>query len=156
MQWKDAMDALYQHAVDKKDKYAQVRIVEAMTLEYPESQEFCGLAATLNAELGHFEMSAVYYCALNHNHSDGRFAARAIKMYLKGNNVVAALSVVSELPSTQQDEVRLILMGIQSDRKVLQANRGDKNAGKRISEAYKKLGIADSLLNPVSKFRQIE
>ncbi|OCX53002.1 hypothetical protein BEL04_01410 [Mucilaginibacter sp. PPCGB 2223] len=154
IQWKDAMSALYQRAVDKNDKSAQVRIAEAMNLEYPENEAFCGLAANLNAELGRFEMAAVYYCALNYIHPDSRYVARAIKMYLRGNSIAAALSVVPELPPAQQDKVREILMGIQADKNFLQANPGDNAAMGRLSDAYKKLGIADSLLHKEVKLRQ--
>ena len=154
MQWKDAFGYMFERASQTGDKAKQCVLAEAMALEYPQSQDFCGLAATLNEQLGHFDMAALYYCALNHIHADGRFAARAIKMYLRGKNVDAAISAVSELPSNQQDEVRSILTGIQADEKILQAAPADKNATQRLSDAFKKLGIADSLLKPDKKLKQ--
>jgi len=147
IQWKDAMGELYQRAIDEKNKSAQVRIVEAMNLEYPESEAFCGLAASLNADLGRFEMAALYYLELNHLHPNGRFSARAIKMYLRDDNAVAALAVIPDLPVAQQEKIKLLLTGIQTDKKILKANPNDKNALGRLSDAYKKLGIVDGALN---------
>jgi hypothetical protein len=154
LQWKDAMSVLYQRAEAQKDKAAQVKIVEGMMLEYPNSEDFCGLAATLNADLGRFDMAALYYRSLNQIRADGRFPAKAIKMYLRGNNIAAALSVVPDLPEAQQERVKALLTGIQADKKVLQGNPTDKNAMERLSGAYKKLGITDSVANAVTRLRQ--
>lgn len=150
LQWKDAMGALYERALAQKDKPQQLKIMEALSLEYPQSAQFCGLAATLNAELENFENAAMYYRKLNRINPDSRLVARAIKFYVRADKINQALGAVADLPPAQQTQVSAILNSIHTDRLTLVLHPADAEARKRLDINERKLGITDDIKNKMS------
>jgi len=147
LQWKDAMGALYERVLAQKDKQQQLKIMEALSLEYPQSAQFCGLAASLNAELKNFENAAMYYRQLNRINLDSRLVARAIKLYVRADKINYALNTVADLPPAQRTQVSEILTSIHADRLTLALHPADAEAKKRLNTNEHKLGIADDLVD---------
>jgi hypothetical protein len=147
LQWKDAMGELFEHSKQVNDNEGALKIVEAMSLEYPQSEQFCGLAASLNASLHHYEMAALYYKKLQIIDPGKQFTPRVIKFYLRSGKPERALESVAYLPRLQQDGVGNILKQIISDKKLLKTEQDNKQAIDHIMANYRLLGIPDSLVN---------
>ena len=147
MQWKDAMEQLFERSKQAKDHKGALKIVEAMTLEYPQSEQFCGLAASMNADLHHYEMAALYYKKLQVINPGSQFTPRVIKLYLRSGKPEMALASVKDLPEVQQTKVSMILRQIANDKRILKSHATNKQAVGRIFANYKLLGIGDSLIN---------
>jgi len=124
-----------------------LKIAEAMTLEYPQSEQFCGLAASLNASLHHYDMAALYYKKLQAIDPGKQVTPRVIKLYLRSGKPESALESVADLPVLQQDRVGNILKQIISDKKLIETKPDNKQAIDHIMASYRLLGIPDSLVN---------
>jgi tetratricopeptide (TPR) repeat protein len=147
LQWKDAMEQLFELYKKANDQKGALKIVEAMTLEYPQSEQFCGLAASMNADLHRYEMAALYYKKLQAINPSNQVTPRVIKLYLRSGEPEMALASVKDLPEIQQAKVTTILKQIVADKRILKSQADDKQAIVRIAANYKLLGIADSLVN---------
>ena len=147
LQWKDAMEELFERNKQTHNDEGSLKIVEAMTLEYPQSEQFCGLAASLNAGLHHYEMAALYYKKLQAIDTAKQVVPRVIKLYLRSGKPEKALANVKYLPQVQQAHVADILKNIMADKQLLKSQPDNKQAAGRIMASYKLLGIPDSLVN---------
>lgn len=147
LQWKDAMEQLFERNKQMHNDEGALKIVEAMALEYPQSEQFCGLAASLNTGLHHYDMAALYYKKLQAIDTAKQVAPRVIKLYLRSGKPEMALANVKYLPQVQQAHVSNILKDIMANKQVLMSQPGNKEAVSRIMASYKLLGIPDSLVN---------
>ena len=145
--WKDAMADIFKYAQKTKNNEYLLKVVEAMTLEYPESEQFCGLAASLNAASHHYEMAALYYKKLNRIKPNYLIIPQVIKLYLRCGEPEKALSNVLYLVPAQQAKVKNIIDHIIADKHTLRSVPDDKQANDRIIANYKRLGLSDSLVN---------
>jgi lysophospholipase L1-like esterase len=147
MQWKDAMESIFDRAMQTHDKEGARRVVEAMALEYPQSKQFSGLAANLNTTLQNYNMAALYYKKLEEITANYTTTPKIIKLYLRAGEPDKAMESVKDLSPVQQDQVGKIINQIIADKHILRSQRDNKLANNRIIANYKKLGIPDSLIN---------
>jgi len=146
MEWRDAMEYAFEHDRQVNDKKRACLIAEAMILEYPYNDQFCGLAATLNAGLGNYDLAALYYKKLAAITSTDQYAPRIIKLYLRAGEADKALLNIKLLKPEQQTLVKEILNEIVAAKKTIHTNPGDHDAIDLLMADYKKLGLPDSLV----------
>jgi tetratricopeptide (TPR) repeat protein len=151
IKWKDALGAMFDRAEQTGNKAKQRTVAEAMALEYPQNGQFCNMAASLNTDLGDYDMAALYYKKLNSISPNDRLIARVIKLYLRAGELNNAMSTVKDLPSAQQEQVKSILTRISIAKQLLDTNKEGKQAFDTLAANYKKLGIPDSLITAIMK-----
>jgi len=123
------------------NKQGALTVMEAMVLEYPENEQFCGFSANLNAILNNFDKAAFYYKKLYAISPSEPIAQAIIQNYLKADKPEQALACVKYLSQVQQGPVESVLMQIMSDKQMLKKQPGDQQILARITAEYKTMGI---------------
>ena len=141
MEWIVAMGKIFEHNKLAGNKQGALKVIEAMTLELPQNEQFCSYAANLNASLNDFDKAAFYYKKLYMLNPTDQVAQSIIQSYLRADEPQYALANAGYLPQDQQAQLRGLLLQIISDQKILKANPGENQAIARITACYAKLGI---------------
>jgi len=141
MEWIVAMGQVYEHNKLEGDKQGELKVIEAMTLELPQNEQFCSAAANLNAVLNNFDKAAFYYKRLYMLNPTDQAAQSIVQSYLRADEPQYALANSGYLPQNQQAQVRSLLFQIIRNEKALQANNNNNEAILRIAAAYAELGI---------------
>jgi len=146
-EWRVAMGEIYSRDKQTDNKQGALKVMEAMSLEYQQNEEFCGFSANLNAILGKYDEAAFYYKKLYEISPGQQIAQAIIQTCLKADKPGQALPYVKGLANEQQGQVESILTQIISDKQLLKAQPGNQQAVTRLAANYKLLGIAPTATN---------
>ncbi|WP_183579752.1 GDSL-type esterase/lipase family protein [Mucilaginibacter sp. X5P1] len=141
MEWIVAMGQVYEHNKLTGNVRGELKVIEAMTLELPQNEQFCSYAANLNGALNNFDKAAFYYKKLYMLSPNDQVAQSIIQSYLRADEPQYALANVGYLPQDQQDRLRSLLSHIIVDKEMLKADAHDTLAMTRLAENYAELGI---------------
>jgi len=144
MQWRDAMNMIFEHDKQTDNKQGALRVLEASSLEYPQNEQFCGYAANLNAILNNYDKAIFYYKKLYNLSPGDQIPQSIIKLYIKAGEPQKALAFVPNLPQAQQAPVGNILGQILMDERTLKAQPDNKQAADRMATNYRLLGISEN------------
>jgi len=146
-EWRVAMGEIYSRDKQTDNKQGALKVMEAMSLEYQQNEEFCGFSANLNAILGKYDEAAFYYKKLYEISPSQQIAQAIIQTCLKADKPGQALPYVKGLANEQQGQVESILTQIISDKQLLKAQPGNQQAITRLAANYKLLSIAPTATN---------
>ncbi len=141
MEWIVAMGQVYEHNKLAGNVKGELKVVEAMTLELPQNEQFCSYAANLNAALNNFDKAAFYYKKLYMLNPTDQTAQSIIQSYLRADEPQYALANAGYLSQNQQPQVRSLLSQIIKNEKALNVNNNNAECILRIAAAYAELGI---------------
>jgi len=147
MEWIVAMGKIFEHNKLAGNKQGALKVIEAMTLELPQNEQFYSYAANLNTALNNFDKAAFYYKKLYMLNSDSQVLQRIIQLYLRAGEPQYALANVDYLPQEQQEAIKNILLQIINDKKALESDPNNKPAIARIAANYKMFGIEKTTNN---------
>lgn len=141
LQWKDAMLQLFDHDKQTDDKQGALKILEALSLEYPLNEQYYGFAANLNGILNNYEQAAFYYKKLNAVAPTDQVTQTELQMYLRADEPEKALAVVKDLPQNVQLPAETAITQIISDKATLKKDPANQQASARMAANLKALGI---------------
>ena len=141
MEWIVAMGKIFEHNKLSGNLRGELRVIEAMTLELPQNEQFCSYAADLNSALSKFDMAAFYYKKLYLLNPEDQTAQNIVQSYLRADEPQYALKNVGYLSQNQQIQVKNLLAQIISNEKALKEDSKNGQAMLRIATAYAALGI---------------
>ena len=141
--WPDGMNQLFNYYKTSNDKEGALRIMKALSLEYPTEKQFYGNAANIDAILNNYDEAAFYYKKLYQLDPNDQLAVNIFQLYLRADEPNKALGCVKNLPQAQQDQALSILTQIINDKAILAKNPHDAQATARLITDYKLLGLAD-------------
>jgi len=145
MEWRVAMGQIFDHDKQTDNKEGALRVMEAMALEYPQNEQFCGYTANLNAILEHYDMAAFYYKKLNTIAPADQLPQIELQMYLRADEPEKALNVVKDLQQNVQAQAGALITQIISDKQTLKKDPANQQALARIAANLKLLGV-----NPIA------
>lgn len=140
-EWRVAMGEVFEHDKKTDNKQGALRVMEAMALEYPQNEQFCGYAANLNAILEHYDMAAFYYKKLNTIAPADQIPQIVLQMYLRAGEPEKALNLVKDLQQGVQAQAGTLITQIISDKQTLKKDPGNQQASARIATNLKLLGV---------------
>jgi len=140
-EWRVAMGEIYDHDKQVDNKQGAITVMEAMALEYPQNEHFCGYAANLNAIAGNYDMAAFYYKKLNTIAPADQFPQVELQMYLRADEPEKALGVVKDLQQNVQAQAGAAITQIINDKQILKKHPADQQALARIAANLKLLGV---------------
>jgi tetratricopeptide (TPR) repeat protein len=145
MLWATALGQVF--AYDKKtgDIPGQLKIAEAMVLQYPQTPDFYGYSGNLNAKLGNYAQAAFYYRKLYMLNNDATLPQIIFKLYLEADDPANALKYVAN--SASPKALTAVLNEIINDESQLKTNPGNKTLTQQIAADYNKLGLDKVKLN---------
>ncbi len=141
MEWRVAMGQIYEHDKQVNNKQGALRVFEAMSLEYPQNEQFCGYAANLNALVGNYDMAAFYYKKLNTIAPSDQLTQTEVQMYLRADEPEKALSVIKDLAQNVQAQAGAAITQIISDKQILRKDPANQQASARMAANLKALGV---------------
>ena len=141
IEWRVAMGQIYEHDKRVDNKEGAVRVFEAMSLEYPQNEQFCGFAANLNAILERYDMAAFYYKKLNTIAPSDQLTQIELQMYLHADEPEKALNMVKDLQQNVQAQAESLITQIISDKQTLKKDPGNQQASARMAANLKLLGV---------------
>ena len=141
IEWRVAMGQIYEHDKRVDNKEGAVRVFEAMSLEYPQNEQFCGFAANLNAILERYDMAALYYKKLNTIAPSDQLTQIELQMYLHADEPEKALNMVKDLQQNVQAQAESLITQIISDKQTLKKDPGNQQASARMAANLKLLGV---------------
>jgi lysophospholipase L1-like esterase len=143
MFWATALGNLYSYDTKNGDKQGALKIVEAMVLQYPQTQDFYGYSANLNADLGNHALAAFYLRKLFMLNKDASLPAAIFKQYLQADDPTSALLFSKNTPAPDQKATAAVLNQVISDEARLKTKPGDKALLQQIAADYKNFGLSD-------------
>jgi len=141
MEWRVAMGQILDHDKQVDNKEGALRVFEAMSLEYPQNEQYCGYSANLNAILGRYDMAAFYYKKLNAIAPSDQLTQTELQMYLRADEPEKALGVVKDLQQGVQAQAEMVIMQLISDKQTLKKDPANQQASARMVANLKLLGI---------------
>ncbi len=141
IEWRVAMGQIYEHDKRVDNKEGAVRVFEAMSLEYPQNEQFCGFAANLNAILERYDMAAFYYKKLNTIAPSDQLTQIELQMYLHADEPEKALNMVKDLQQNVQAQAESLITQIISDKQTLKKDPTNQQASARMAANLKLLGV---------------
>jgi tetratricopeptide (TPR) repeat protein len=139
MGWTNAMGELYRYDIKNNNNQEAVKVVEAMVLQYPQSEDFYNLSGNLNNTLKNYGQAAFYYRKLFMLNNNPQIAQTVYQLYLKADDPVNALKFVQYSP--QQDRAKTALTQIIKDKISLKAEPNNITLKQLIVTNYKVLGV---------------
>jgi len=141
LRWDNAMGQLYRY--DKKMGYyqAELKVLEGMVLQYPQTQDFYGLSGVLNANLKNYNQAAFYYRKLFMLSNDPMTAEAVYQFYLKADDPARALTFVQYNPAHETEQSRKVLIQIVSDKAQLNTPKDNLALRQQIAADYTDLGM---------------
>jgi len=147
MEWRVAMGQIYEHDKQVNNKEGALRVFEAMSLEYPQNEQFCGYAANLNAIVGNYDMAAFYYKKLNTIAPSDQLTQTELQMYLRADEPEKALTVVKDLAQNVQAQAGAAITQIITDKATLKKDPANQQASARIASNLNLLGVTPMAAN---------
>jgi len=141
MEWRVAMGQIFEHDKQVDYKEGALRVFEAMSLEYPQNEQYCGYSANLNAILGHYDMAAFYYKKLNTIAPSDQITQTELQMYLRADEPEKALNVVKDLQQGVQAQAEMVITQIINNKQILKKDPGNQQASAQIAADLKLLGV---------------
>lgn len=141
MEWIVAMGKIFKHNKLTGNVRGQLKVIEAMTLELPQNEQFCGYAASLNTVINNFDKAAFFYKKLYMLNPTAHAAQSVIQSYLRADEPQYALANLVYLPQDQQSKIKSVLVQIIRDKKSLLVDSNDSQTIARKVASYSKLGI---------------
>jgi len=141
--WPDGMNQLFNYYKTSNDKEGALRIMKALSLEYPTEKQFYGNAANIDAILGNYDEAAFYYKKLYQLDPSYQLSVNIFQLFLRADEPAKALAYTKNLPQAQQAQAFNILTQIISDKAILAKQPHDPQATERLITNYKLLGLAD-------------
>ena len=143
MLWSTGMGQVFAYDKTNGNKAGQLKIAEAMVLQYPQSQDFYGYSANLNAALGNYGQAAFYLQKLYMLNKDASLPAGIFKLYLRADDPASAIAFSNNTPAPNQKATTAVLKEIISNEALLKIHPGDKALTEQIAADYKKFGLSD-------------
>jgi lysophospholipase L1-like esterase len=143
--WDAAMGQVFTFDRQHNNPAGQLKIAEAMILQYPQIPGFYTYAGNLNTQLGNYAQAAFYFRKLYMLNSDANLPQNIFKLYLEADDPVNALKYVSN--SASPKAFTAVLAEIINDETQLKTNPGNKTLTQQIAADYNKLGLDNVTLN---------
>jgi len=141
MLWPGAMGQLYRYDEKTGNKAEQLKIAEAMVLQYPQSNTFYGYAGNLNATLKNYSRAAFYYKKLFMLTNNPAIGQTIFRLYLKAGDPIRALPYIPYNYAQSQAQTESILNQLINEDAFLKTAPNNAPARQRITANYKQLGI---------------
>jgi tetratricopeptide (TPR) repeat protein len=123
----------------------QLKIAEAMILQYPQIPAFYTYAGNLNTQLGNYAQAAFYFRKLYMLNRDTTLPQNIFKLYLEADDPVNALKYVGS--SASPKEFTPVLTEIINDETRLKTTPGNTTLTRQIAADYHQLGLDNVKLN---------
>jgi hypothetical protein len=137
IQWDPAMNQLFNYYKSKDEKAAELKITNAMVLEYPTEPQLLNFAANLNAQLNNYDEAAFYYRKQYMISPGDQLSLLIARLYVQADEPEKAI------PYIPQDNIKARLAQIVNDKMLLQEQPKNAQIAQRIAANYKIIGALD-------------